>query len=98
MSFGTAMAVVGAIMRYAVSVHTGGFNIHVAGVILLIVGVGLIVVGLAAMVLGLLASLGRLGTVIDRPEMILPALLAGIAVALVATVARRPVAQDDHEP
>jgi uncharacterized membrane protein len=52
MSFGAVIAVVGAIMRYAVTVHTGGFNVHVAGVILLVVGVGLIVIGLAAMVLG----------------------------------------------
>lgn len=52
MTFGAIIAVVGAIMRYAVQVHTNGFNIHVAGVILLMVGVGMILVGLAAMLLG----------------------------------------------
>lgn len=51
MAFGAVIGVVGAIMRYAVSVHTSGFNIHVAGVILLVVGIGLILVGLAAMLL-----------------------------------------------
>jgi hypothetical protein len=43
MTFGTVLAVVGAIMRYAVSVHTDGFSIHTAGVILLVVGIGVIV-------------------------------------------------------
>jgi hypothetical protein len=52
MAFGTVLAVVGAIMRYAVTIHTGGFNIHVAGVILLLVGIGLILFGLIAVVLG----------------------------------------------
>src|SRR5437870_13058240 len=37
--FGLVLAVAGAIMRYAVTVHTTGFNIHNAGVILLIVGI-----------------------------------------------------------
>lgn len=52
MAFGAVLAVVGAIMRYAVKVHTAGFNIHVAGMILLLVGIGLILLGLIAMVLG----------------------------------------------
>jgi sulfite exporter TauE/SafE len=30
---------VGAILRFAVSVHTSGFNIHTIGVILMVVGV-----------------------------------------------------------
>lgn len=46
------MAVVGAIMRFAVHVHTTGFNIHMAGVILLVVGFVLIAAGPIAMVLG----------------------------------------------
>lgn len=52
MVFGVVMAVVGAIMRYAVEVDTAGFNIHMAGVILLIVGIGVTLFGLIAMVLG----------------------------------------------
>lgn len=44
--FGVVLGVVGAIMRFAIKVHTSGFNIHTAGVILLIVGVGSAVVGL----------------------------------------------------
>jgi hypothetical protein len=52
MTFGGIIAVVGAIMRYAVSVHTDGFNIHIAGMILLVVGVGMVVIGLIAMLLG----------------------------------------------
>ena len=36
--FGVVLGVVGAIMRFAIKVHTSGFNIHTAGVILLIVG------------------------------------------------------------
>ena len=52
MAFGAVLGVVGAIMRFAVSVHTGGFNIHMAGVILLLVGIGLILFGLTAMLYG----------------------------------------------
>lgn len=50
--FGLALGVIGAIMRYAVTVHTTGFNIHTAGVILLVVGVIMAVGGLALMVAG----------------------------------------------
>ena len=52
MAFGAVLAVVGAIMRYAVTVHTTGFNIHTAGVILLIVGIVAVLFGLITMVLG----------------------------------------------
>jgi predicted phage tail protein len=52
MAFGAVLAVVGAILRYAVEVDPNGFNIHVAGVILLVVGVGLILFGVIAMVAG----------------------------------------------
>jgi uncharacterized membrane protein len=50
--FGFVLVVVGAIMRFAVSVHTSGFNIHKAGDILLLVGIILIVVSLVVMVMG----------------------------------------------
>ena len=46
MGIGTSLVVfaVGAVMRFAVSVHTNGFNVHTIGVILMVVGVvGLLV-------------------------------------------------------
>jgi len=46
MTIGTSILLiaVGAILRFAVTVHTSGFNIHTVGVILMIVGaVGLII-------------------------------------------------------
>ena len=52
MAFGAVLVVIGAIMRFAVHVHTTGFNINVAGVILLLVGIGLLGFGLIAMVIG----------------------------------------------
>lgn len=56
--FGIVLGVVGAIMRFAVKVHTSGFNIHTAGMILLIVGIGCGVIGLI-----LMAVAGRSRTV-----------------------------------
>jgi membrane-bound ClpP family serine protease len=52
--FGIVLGVVGAIMRFAVKVHTSGFSIHTAGVILLIVGIGCAIIGLI-----LIATAGR---------------------------------------
>jgi hypothetical protein len=52
MSFGFVLVVVGAIMRFAVSVHTSGFNIHKVGDILLLVGIILVAVSLFIMVMG----------------------------------------------
>ena len=52
MAFGGVLAVLGAIMRFAIRVQTEGFSINTAGMILLVVGVGLIIVGLLAMLLG----------------------------------------------
>ena len=49
---GIALVVVGAIMRYAVTVTTTGFNIHTAGVIAIAVGVVSFVVGLLMFTLG----------------------------------------------
>ena len=43
---GLVLLIVGAIMRYAVKVHTSGFNIHTAGVIALIAGLVAVVIGL----------------------------------------------------
>jgi membrane-bound ClpP family serine protease len=46
---GIVLMVVGAIMRFAVKVHTTGFNIHTAGVIILIAGGLIFVLGLGAL-------------------------------------------------
>jgi uncharacterized membrane protein YidH (DUF202 family) len=51
-SFGFVLVVVGAILRFAVSVHTSGFNIHKVGDILLIVGILLVIVSIAIIALG----------------------------------------------
>jgi uncharacterized membrane protein YidH (DUF202 family) len=51
-SFGFVLVVVGAILRFAVSVHTSGFNVHKVGDILLIVGILLVIVSIAVIVLG----------------------------------------------
>ena len=42
----------GAIMRFAVSAKTSGFDIHKTGVILLLVGIGVFVVSLLILALG----------------------------------------------
>ena len=52
MSFGIVLVVVGAIMRFAVTVHTSGFNIHKAGDILLLVGILLLVLSVLFLVMG----------------------------------------------
>lgn len=46
------LVVIGAIMRFAVSVHTSGFNIHKVGDILLLVGIILAIVSIVILVLG----------------------------------------------
>ena len=50
MAFGLVLVVVGAIMRFAISAHTSGFNIHKAGIILLFVGIGVFVISLLMLV------------------------------------------------
>jgi hypothetical protein len=52
MAFGIVLVIVGAIMRFAVSVKTHGFDFHQAGVILLLVGIGVFVVSMLVLVLG----------------------------------------------
>lgn len=49
---GFALVITGAIMRFAVHVHTSGFNIHVAGVILLVSGIAALIVGIGVLVAG----------------------------------------------
>jgi hypothetical protein len=66
MALGTSLLLiaVGAILRFAVSVSTSGFNIHTVGVILMIVGV----VGLLLSLLWttLWADRSRRGGYVDR--------------------------------
>ena len=52
MGFGVVLAVVGAILKFGVSVTGEGFNINTIGVILLVAGIVSFVVGLALMVSG----------------------------------------------
>ena len=52
MAFGIVLVVVGAIMRFAVSAKTSGFDIHKTGVILLLVGIGVFVISLIVLALG----------------------------------------------
>jgi uncharacterized membrane protein YidH (DUF202 family) len=52
MVLGIVLVVIGAIMRYAVSAKTSGFDIHKTGIILLLVGIGVFVVSLVILALG----------------------------------------------
>jgi len=52
MGFGIVLVVVGAVMRFAISAHSSGFNIHTAGVILLWVGIAIFVLSLLILALG----------------------------------------------
>ena len=52
LGLGVVLAVIGAVLRFAVSVHTSGFNIHKIGDILLLVGIITFVTGLIVVVLG----------------------------------------------
>jgi hypothetical protein len=52
MTFGIVLVVVGAVMKFAITVHAHGFNIHVAGLILLWVGIAIFVLSLLILVLG----------------------------------------------
>jgi hypothetical protein len=49
---GVVMAVVGAIMRYAVTADTSGFDLFTAGGILLLVGILAVIVGIILVVMG----------------------------------------------
>ena len=50
--FGIVLGVIGAIMTFAVKVHTSGFSIHDAGLILLIVGILVLVLGIVIFAMG----------------------------------------------
>ena len=51
-AFGIVLVVVGAIMRFATSVHASGFNIHKIGDIFLVVGIVLVILSVAILAMG----------------------------------------------
>lgn len=51
-SFGMVLVVVGAILRFATSVQTSGFNIHKVGDIFLLVGILMVILSLVIIALG----------------------------------------------
>jgi uncharacterized membrane protein YidH (DUF202 family) len=51
-SFGVVLVVVGAILKFATTVHSSGFNIHKIGDILLLVGVLLVILSVAILAMG----------------------------------------------
>lgn len=52
MGLAVVLVVIGAIMRFAVTVTTSGFNIHKVGDILLVVGILLAIVSLVLLIMG----------------------------------------------
>ena len=52
MSLGIVLVVIGAILRFAVSVHSSGFNIHKVGDLLLLVGVILVIMTVVLRMMG----------------------------------------------
>lgn len=52
LTFGFVLGVIGAIMRFAVTATTTGFNINVAGDILMVVGIGAVLIGLILVIVG----------------------------------------------
>jgi membrane-bound ClpP family serine protease len=51
-AFGIVLGVIGAIMAFAVTVTTTGFNINTAGWILLVVGIVVLLIGMAMFAIG----------------------------------------------
>jgi hypothetical protein len=54
MTIGTSLFIiaVGAILKYAVTVHVSGFDLHTAGLVLMIVGILGLVLGIFLMIRG----------------------------------------------
>jgi uncharacterized membrane protein len=50
--FGFVLIIIGAILRFATTVHTSGFNIHKIGDILLLVGILLVILSLVLIGMG----------------------------------------------
>ena len=51
-AFGIVLGVIGAILAFAVTVKTSGFDINTAGTILLVVGIIVLVIGIAVFMAG----------------------------------------------
>lgn len=67
MSFGVVLVVVGAILRFATTVHTTGFNIHKIGDILLVVGIIVVLVAIYLISMGNRRTSTRETVVRDTP-------------------------------
>ncbi len=65
--FGVVLAVVGAIMKFAVTVTTEGFNINTAGTIMLVVGILAALVGLGLALMGRTTRSTTTERVLDTP-------------------------------
>lgn len=52
LGFGIVLGIVGAIMTFAVKVHTTGFSMHQGGIILLVVGIATAALGLIFLTVG----------------------------------------------
>jgi uncharacterized membrane protein YidH (DUF202 family) len=50
--FGFVLVIIGAILRFATTVHTSGFNIHKIGDILLLVGILLVILSVVFIAMG----------------------------------------------
>ncbi len=66
--FGVVLAVVGAIMKYAVTVTADGFNINTAGMIMLVVGILAGVAGLGLVLAGRTSHTTTTERVLDTPS------------------------------
>jgi protein-S-isoprenylcysteine O-methyltransferase Ste14 len=66
--FGVVLLVVGAILAYAVTAHTTGFNINTAGVIAMVVGIVSVVIGIAMFALGSRSRSTSVDRVVDTPS------------------------------
>jgi len=52
LAFGIVLMVIGALMRYAVTVTSDGFSIHTAGIILIFAGVAVFIIGVTLLLFG----------------------------------------------
>jgi uncharacterized membrane protein len=66
-TFGIVLVVIGGILRFAVTVHTSGFNIHKVGDILLLVGILLVILSVFFIVMGSRSRSTRTTEVRDTP-------------------------------
>ncbi|MEX2273999.1 MAG: hypothetical protein WEA10_00320 [Actinomycetota bacterium] len=68
LGFGIVLTVVGAIMRFAITADSDGFNIETVGLILLFAGIAMAVIGLLLLVFGGRQSTTTRESVQQTPE------------------------------